>query len=77
MNIFYTPFIFCYCLKDFFTLRFSSLRSSLNDASIDIVDEGFFQFFPEAEFTSLLYVYITLATDTEAESLCFAQLLQC
>ena len=36
-----------------------------------------FQFSREAEFTSPLYAYITHATDTEAESACFAQLLQC
>ena len=29
------------------------------------------------QFTSSLYVHITFATDTEAEKLCFAQLLQC
>ena len=31
----------------------------------------------EAEFISHLYVHIVLATDTEAKSECFAQLLQC
>ena len=39
-------------------------------------DGFFFQFYPEAEFTSSLYVPITLATDAEAGSPCFAQLLQ-
>ena len=49
-----------------------------NDVSVDIDDdESSFQFSPEAGLISPLYVYITLATDTEAESLCFAQLLQC
>ena len=51
---------------------------SLNDASVDFVDdEGFFQFSPEAEFTPPLYVHIIFATDTEREALCFTQLLQC
>ena len=50
----------------------------MDDGSVDNVnDEGSFQFSPEAEFTSPLYVHITLGTDTEAESPCFAQLLQC
>ena len=31
----------------------------------------FFSFFPEAKLISSLYVHITLATDTEAESPCF------
>ena len=58
--------------------RVSSLLSPLNYASGDIVDdEGSFQFSPEAEFTSPSYVHITLATDTEAESPYFAQMLQC
>ena len=38
-------------------------------------DEGYFGFSLEVEFTSLLYVHITVATDTEAELPCFAQLL--
>ena len=60
MNIFYIP-------------EFFSLLSLLNDASVDITDdEEFFQFFPEAEFTSHLYCHVTRATETEAESL-----LQC
>ena len=43
---------------------------------VDIVDdEGYFEFLPEVEFTSLLYIHITFTTD--AESPCFAQLLQC
>ena len=71
-------FIFYYCQQVFFTLRVSSLLSPLNDASVDFVDGMVsFQFSLEAEFTSHLYVHITLATDTEAESPCFAQLLQC
>ena len=40
-------------------------------------DEVSFQFCPKAEFTSPLCVHITLATDTEAESPCLAQLIQC
>ena len=59
-------------------LRVTSLLSPSNDASVDIVDnEGSFQFSPEAEFTFHLNVQITLATDTEAGSPYFAQLLQC
>ena len=78
MNIFYIPFIFYYCQLVLFALRVSSLLSLLNDPSVESVDDGgSFQFFPEAEFTSHLYVHITLAADTEAESLCFAQLQQC
>ena len=78
MNTFYIRFIFYYWQQVLFTLRVSSLLSPLNDASGDIVvDEGSFQFSPEAEFTSPLYVHITFATDTEAESTCFAKLLQC
>ena len=61
-----------------FTLRVSSLLSPLNDASADIVDdEGSFQFSPEAEFRSPSYVHITFATETEAETPCLGQLLQC
>ena len=72
------PFVFCYCQQVLFTLRNSSLLSPLNEASFDIFDdEGSFQFCPEAEFTSSLYVLIALATDTERESKTFAQLLQC
>ena len=72
------PFVFYYCQQVLFTLRNSSLLLPLNEASVDIFDdEGTFQFSPEAEFTSSLYVLITLATDTEAESPTFAQLLHC
>ena len=46
--------------------------------SVDFTDDmGSCQFSTEAKFTSLLYFHITLATDTEAESLWFATLLQC
>ena len=63
------PIFFYYCQQVLFTLRVSSLLSPLNDASGDIVaDEGSFQFSPEAEFTSPLYVHITLAANTETES---------
>ena len=34
-----------------------------------------FEFSPKAEFTSPLYVHIAFATDTEAPSLCLAQLI--
>ena len=45
---------------------------------IHFVDvESSFQFSPDAEFISLLYVHITLASDTEPESLCFPQLPLC
>ena len=77
MNIFYIPSIFYYCQQVLFTSRVSSLLSPLNDASLDLVDdEGPFQFSPEAEFTSPLYVHITFATDNKAESQCFKELLQ-
>ena len=39
-------------------------------------DESSFEFFLKAEFTSHLYVHITLAADAEAPASCFAQLLQ-
>ena len=69
MNTFYNPFFFYHCQQVLFKLRVSSLLSPLNDASVDIVDdEGSFQFSPEAEFTSHLYVHITLAKDTEVGS---------
>ena len=42
--------------------------SLLNYASADTGDDvDSFQFSHEAEFTSHLYVYVTFATDTEAE----------
>ena len=72
------PNYFLLLPKSLFTLRVFSLLSLLNDASVDILDdETSFQFSPEAIFISPLYIHITLATDTEAESPCFAQLLQC
>ena len=81
LDIFYIPFIFYYCQQVLFTLRVSSLPWPLNDASSSIVDnEGSFQFPPEGEFTSPLYVHIILAIDTEAEFPCYSaksQLLQC
>ena len=65
MNIFCIPFISKQVL---FTLRVSLLLSLLNYASVDTGDDvDSFQFSPEAEFTSHLYVYVTFATDTEAE----------
>ena len=61
-----------------FTFRVSSLLSTLNDTSVDILDvEGSFQFFLEVEFSSPLYVHIILATDTKAESPFSVQLVQC
>ena len=36
-----------------------------------------FLFSSEAEFISPIYVHIVLATDTEANSQCFTQLLHC
>ena len=63
--------------KILFTLRASLLlSSSSNDVSADISDdEGSFEFFLKAEFTSHMYIHITLAIDTEAAASCFAQLL--
>ena len=76
LSIFYIPFIFYYCQQVLFALRVSSLLLPLNDAPGDIVDDkDSFQFSPEDEFTSPWYVHITFATDTEAESSCFPQLL--
>ena len=47
-------------------------------ASVDIIDdEGSFEFSTKAEFTSPLYIHITLATDTKAPSSGLEQLLQC
>ena len=44
----------------------------------DIADvEGSFQFSLEVEFKSPLYFHITLATDTEGETPCLGQMLQC
>ena len=48
--------------KRLFTLITFLLISSSNDASADIVEDegGSFEFPPKAEFTSPLYVHITL-----------------
>ena len=64
--------------KILFTLRASLLLlSSSNDVSAHIsVDEGSFEFFLKVEFTSHMYVHITLAIGTEAAASCFPQLLQ-
>ena len=63
----YIPYIFYYCQQVLVTLTVSSLLLSLNDTSVDIADvEGSFKFTLEAELNSPLYVYITLAADTEA-----------
>ena len=73
----YIPLFFYYRWQTLFTLRVSLLLSSLNDVSVDIVDdEGSIEFSPEAEFTSPLHVHITLAANTEPASLRFTQLLQ-
>ena len=49
----------------------------MHAVSVDNVDdEGSFQISHEAEFTSTLYVHITLLADTEAGSPSSAQLLQ-
>ena len=77
MNIFYILFIFYYSQQILFTLRVSSFLSLLNDDFVDIVDDvGFSQFFPEAEYTTLI-VHIILVLDSEAKSAWFAQLLKC
>ena len=58
-------------------LRASFILLSSNDASADISDgDSSFYFSLKTEFTSHLYVYVTLVTDTEAATSCFAQLLQ-
>ena len=80
------PFMFYYCQQVWFIVRVSSLLLPLNDAVGDTVDTAFgdtvddqssFQFSSEVEFMSPLYFLFTLAAVTEAESPCFAQLLQC
>ena len=64
------PISFIY-LKSFF------ITITIKWCFVDIVDdEGYFQFPPEDEFTSRLYINITFATDTEAESSCFAAVLK-
>ena len=58
------PFFFFSVITDkrLFTLITFLLISSSNDASADIVEDegGSFEFPPKAEFTSPLYVHITL-----------------
>ena len=72
------PIYFLHCQQALFKLRVSSLLSPSNDAYVDTVeDEGSFQFSPKAEFTLHLHIHITFATDTEAGSPCFTQLLKC
>ena len=69
------PIFFIINDKTLFTLRASLLLSSSNDSSANIVDdEGSFEFPPNVEFTSSLYVHITLATNTEAAASYFALL---
>ena len=68
--------IFEYNLYPFYFLLL--LKNFIYIASVESVDdEGSFEFSPKAEFTSLLYVYITFATDTGVESLFIAQPLKC
>ena len=77
-NIFFISFVFYYYQQVLFTIRVSSLSWPLSDASGDIInDDSSLQFSPETEFPSTSYAQITLAIDTEAESPCFAQLLEC
>ena len=73
------PIFSYYCWQTLFTLRdFVLQSSSSNDASVDFADDkGPFEFSPIAEFTSPLYVHITIARDTEAVSSRLTQLLQC
>ena len=76
MNIICFPFIFYNCEQTLFILRGSLLLTSLKNASVDILGhEGSFEFSPTAQFTSPLYVHITLATDTKPESPHFTQRL--
>ena len=76
MHIFCITLFFYYYQQVLFALRVFSLLLPSSDSSGDIVDgEGSFQFSSKAEFTSPLYVHITIATDTQIESPCFAPLL--
>ena len=64
-------------LTKFIHLRVFLLLSSLNDVSVDIVNnEGSFEFSRKAEFASPVHAHITLATDAEPVSSRLAQLLQ-
>ena len=73
----YPIFFYIIASKTLYTLRVSLLLSSSNNVSADTVDdEGSFELPSKAEFTSQLYVQITLATDTDATASYFAQLLQ-
>ena len=59
------------------TLRASFILLSSNDASADISDgDGSFDFSLKTEFTSHLYIHVTLVIDTETATSYFAQLLQ-
>ena len=63
--------IWIYFIPLLFIFYYYQQVSRLNDASVDIRDdEDSFQFSPEAEFTSHLYVHVIFATDTEAELTC-------
>ena len=64
--------------------RFIYIKSFFIDINIfffllilSMVRVGSLQFSPEAEFSLSSYVHITLPEDTEAESPCLAQLIQC
>ena len=65
-------------LTKFIHINSFNITVSLCNASVDIVDdEDSFEVSPKAKFTSPLYIYIILATDTEAKSTHFSQLLCC
>ena len=62
--------------KTLYTSRAFILLSLANDVSVATVDErDSFEFSSKVDFTSPLYVYITLATDTDAAAMRLAQLL--
>ena len=62
------PIYFLLMLTNFIYIRVSLLLWSLNDASVDIVDdEGSFEFSHKTGFKPPLCVHISI--DTEAESL--------
>ena len=48
-------------IANFYYIKSLFVTITLNDASVDIVDDlGSFHFSPEVEFTSPLYAHITL-----------------
>ena len=73
----YILFMVLLLLTKFIHLRVFLLLSSLNDVSVDIVNnEGSFEFSRKAEFISPVHAHITVATDAEPVSSRLAQLLQ-